>query len=151
MKKVLRWIAIVFVVLFVAAFGYRLMVIDDRNAAVAEEIRANPDGERARRAMLVWLEDGRLYPVNYLHEGDLVFMGIDGWWWREFQGEGAPVKLLIRGVEYQGHARVILDDPAYVEAVFSRLRPTVPAWLPAWLNGKLVVIQLRPPAAAEQS
>ena len=50
--------------------------------------------------------------------------------------------MIIRGLEFRGHGRVVLDDPTYVEDVFSRLRPTVPEWLPDWLNGKLVVITL---------
>ena len=83
-----------------------------------------------------------MYPVNYLREGNLVFMGIDGRWWREFLDEGAPVEMLIRGERLAWHARTILDDPGYKADVFGRLRPTVPEWLPDWLNGKLVVISL---------
>ncbi len=145
--KVLKWVGIVLVALLLLAFGYRAATVGDRNAAIAADIRENPDGERARRAMLIYLEDGRMYPVNYLMEDNLVFMGIDGLWWRAFEDEGAPVSMLIRGREYTGHARVILDDPAYTEDVFSRLRPTVPEWLPDWLNGKLVEIELDADAA----
>ena len=39
-----------------------------------------------------------------------------------------------------------LDDPDYIKDIFSRLRPTVPKWLPDALNGKLVVITLKEPA-----
>lgn len=140
--KVLKWTLLGLVVLVVLAVVYRAVTVDATNERVAQEIRANPDGDRARRSMLLYLPDGRMYPVNYLHEGNLVFMGIDGRWWREFRGEGAPVRMFIRGAELSGHGRVVLDDPAYVEDVFSRLRPTVPDWLPDWLNGKLVVITL---------
>jgi hypothetical protein len=97
--------------------------------------------------MLLTLQDGRMYPVNYLHEKNLVFMGIDGRWWREFLDEGQPVEMLIMGESFSGHAVTVLDDPAYTNDVFKRLRPTVPKWLPDWLNGKLVVITLDPPAA----
>ncbi len=138
----LKWLGIVLLSLLVLAIGYRMLTVDDRNTAVADDIRNNPDGERARKSMLVDLPDGRMYPVNYLKEDNLVYMGIDGLWWREFRGEGAPVSMLIRGQRYTGHGRVVLDDPAYVDDVFSRLRPTAPAWLPDWLNGKLVVITL---------
>lgn len=140
--KIIKWLGITLAVLIVVFVGYRMATIDDSNAKVAQDIRNNPDGDRARRAMLIWLPDGTMYPVNYLLEDDLVFMGIDGLWWREFRGDGAPVKMLIRGKEYSGHAKAVLDDPAYIEDVFSRLRPTVPEWLPDWLNGKLVVITL---------
>ena len=69
-------------------------------------------------------------------------MGIDGRWWREFVGAGQPVSMYIRGETLTGHAVAKLDDPAYTADIFSRLRPTAPAWLPDWLNGKLVVITL---------
>ena len=142
MARLLKWIAIALVGLVVIGIGYRSMTVGDRNAAVVEDIRTNPDGERAQRSMLLWLEDGTMYPVNYLKEDPVVYMGIDGLWWREFQGEGAPVRMLIRGEEYSGHAKVELDDRPFIDDVFSRLRPTVPEWLPDWLNGKLVVITL---------
>jgi hypothetical protein len=113
------------------------------NAAVAETLRLDPQSARAARTMLITLADGREFPVNYLREGNLVFMGIDGRWWRAFQNTGQPVTMLIQGETLTGHARVILDDPALVETVFARLRPTVPEWLPDALNGKLVAITLQ--------
>lgn len=143
-KIAFKWVAIVLAGLLVVAIGYRMITVGDRNAAVAEDIRNHPDGERAQRAMLLWLADGTMYPVNYLKEDPYVYMGVDGLWWREFRDEGAPVRMLIRGEEYAGRAKVVLDDPKFKEDVFSRLRPTVPEWLPDWLNGKLVVITLDP-------
>ena len=140
--SVLKWTLIGLAVLVLLVLSYRVVRLEDVNQQVAQEIIANPDGERARRAMLLYLPDGRMYPVNYLREDNRVYMGIDGLWWREFRGDGAPVRMFIRGLEFSGHGRVVLDDPTYVEDVFSRLRPTVPEWLPDWLNGKLVVITL---------
>ncbi|MFT7651327.1 MAG: hypothetical protein ACI9UU_000429 [Candidatus Azotimanducaceae bacterium] len=139
----MRWTAVVLLGLIVLAVAYQVTTIGDRNAAVAQDIESNPDGDRAKRAMLLYLEDDRMFPVNYLKEGNLVFVGIDGLWWREFEGQGAPVRLLIRGEQYHGHAKTVLDDPAYKEEIFARLRPTAPEWLPDWLNGKLVVIKLK--------
>ena len=139
LKKVLVVLAIV-LLLFV---GYRIYRLDDANAKVAEEIRSNPNGERAQRTMLITLADGRMYPVNYLREDNLVFMGIDGRWWRDFVGEGQPVEMLIQGETLFGHAVAVTDDPEYTADVFSRLRPKVPGWLPDWLNGTLVVITLQ--------
>jgi hypothetical protein len=143
-SKAILWIGLAIIILIVGLFGYRSYQRDDMNTRVAADIRSNPDGPRAQRAMLVWLEDGRMYPVNYLREGNVVFMGIDGLWWREFLDEGARVEMLIKGQKLAGHARTILDDPDYKADVFGRLRPTVPEWLPDWLNGKLVVITLLP-------
>lgn len=93
--------------------------------------------------MLITLVDGREFPVNYLRDGELVFMGIDGLWWRAFQDPGQPVTMFIQGETFEGHARVVLNDPVFVENVFARLRPTVPEWLPDALNGKLVTITLK--------
>lgn len=145
-RKGLKWLGIVcvaLIVIFGGLLGYRVLTIDDRNEQVAQDIRDNPGGARAQRAMLIYLPDGRMYPVNYLHEGELVFMGIDGLWWRSFRGDGAEVEMLIQGQTYRGHGKVVLDDPEYVRDIFARLRPTVPKWLPDWLNGKLVVITLQ--------
>lgn len=93
------------------------------NPRVAQELREEPDGERARRVMLLTLPSGRELPVNYFQEGDLVWAGADGRWWRELEGEGEPVTVLVRGAERLGTARAVLDDPAYTEEVFAKLRP----------------------------
>ncbi len=68
--------------------------VEGTNARVIQEIKTNPLGERAARTMVVTLADGRIYPVNYLKEGSLVFMGIDGRWWRASQGAGQSVNML---------------------------------------------------------
>lgn len=137
-----KWIIGGLVVLLMLGAGYLMLPSDDYNQRVAEEIRAEPDGERARKTVLVTLADGRMYPVNFLWEGNQVFMGIDGFWWREFVETPKPVQVFIRGQVLSGRARTVLDNPDYIADKFSRLRPTVPAWLPDWLNGKLVVIDL---------
>jgi hypothetical protein len=139
--KILKWtgigISALAILLVAATLFFRLVV----NPAVMEEIRTNPTGEEAQEAMLLTFGDKTL-PVNYLKEGNTVFLGVDGRWWRSFTGDGATVSILIQGVTYKGHAVVVLDDPAYVKDTFARLRPTTPEWLPEWLNGKLVVITI---------
>ena len=139
-RRVIGWIALGVLILIVALVGYRMARVDDVNARVAAEIRTDPDGPRAAKTMILTLADGRVYPVNYLREDGYVYMGIDGLWWREFVDSPQPVRMHIRGQDLTGEARTILDDPARKRDVFSRLRPTVPKWLPDWLNGKLVVI-----------
>jgi len=132
------WLLLLTVALLtLGSLKFRVSVVNDR---VIEEIKANPMGARAQRTMIVTLRDGRIFPVNYLVEDGRVYMGIDGLWWRAFQGEGSSVTLFIQGEQFEGHATVILDDPARVKDVFSRLRPTVPKWLPDQLNGKLVEV-----------
>ncbi len=138
--RVVKWIVVGILLVLALLIGYRVATIDATNARVAEDIRANPTGERALRTMLLTLADGRMYPVNYLREGNVVYMGIDGRWWREFVGDGQPGTMFIQGDTSTGHAVTVLDKPEYVNDIFSRLRPTAPAWLPAWLNGRLVII-----------
>ena len=138
---ILKWLAYLVVALIVLMIGYRLYIEYRGNPNVMADIRTNPQGERAARAMIVTLPDGREYPVNYLREDNLVFMGIDGRWWRDLVA-GPEIKMEIQGETLVGTTRVVLDDQAYVDDVFARLRPTAPEWLPDWLNGKLVVITL---------
>ena len=128
-------------VLALAVFGYWFNMTQFSNPRVADELVDNPTGERAARVM--WLTyDGRSIPVNYLREGNKVFAGADGPWWRAFRGNGASVTVLVKGESLSGHATVVLDDQDYVKDVFSRLRPNAPECLPDWANGKLVVISL---------
>jgi hypothetical protein len=138
-----RYIALGLFVVAVAVLAIWLpQRVERTNASVIAEIQTNPGGERAVRSMVITLADGRVYPVNYLREGNLVFMGIDGRWWRAFQGAGQQVEMLIQGQRLTGLAKVELDDQAYIDEIFARLRPKVPSWLPDWLNGKLVAITL---------
>ena len=136
----IRWIVVVLGLVLVISTGYVIYSRDGVDARVAEEIRTNPQGERAQRTMLVTLMNGRTLPVNYLREDGLIFMGIDGLWWREFVGAGQSVEMFIQGETIRGHGTVVLDKPEYTADIFSRLRPKAPSWLPVWLNGKLVVI-----------
>lgn len=138
-----RYIALGLIVVAVAVLAIWLpQRTEHTNALVITEIQTNPGGERAARSMVITLADGRVYPVNYLREGERVFMGIDGRWWRAFQGDGQQVGMLIQGQRLTGLGRVELDDQAYIDEIFARLRPKVPSWLPDRLNGKLVVITL---------
>ena len=67
---------------------------------------------------------------------------MDGRWWRAFAGKGIPVSMLIIGETYKGFGELAPDDPVYIKNVFSKLRPTMPDWLPSWLHAQLVVITL---------
>ena len=139
MSKTKRFVVGVVVLLVVGTVAMKWRG-DTVNTRVMNEIRSEPFGERARKTMIVTLEDGRVYPVNFLRETGRVYMGIDGLWWRVFQGEGSRVQMEINDQIVTGTGVVVLDDPARVDDVFSRLRPTVPEWLPRALNGKLVEI-----------
>jgi hypothetical protein len=137
----MKWfigIVLALAVLVVGYFVYQTYLVNPRAVA---ELRDHPDGARARLAALITLPDGRTIPVNYLREADTVFVGADGAWWRQLRG-GAVVTLLIRGETLGGQANPIENDQQYTTEVFARLRPNAPAWLPDWLNGVLVVINL---------
>ena len=135
MKPVL----IALITLAVLVAGYLAYAALISNPRVEREVREEPNGERARKVMLMTLPNGRTIPVNYLREGDVVYAGADGRWWREFRGEGANVQLLVRGETLSGRARAIENDPDHRAAVFSRLRPTAPKF-----TGTLVQIDLDP-------
>ncbi len=123
--------------------GYVAYVTMIGNPAVVADLKEHPMGERAERAMLLTFPDGKTIPVNYLREGNRVYAGADGSWWQAFDGDGAVVSLLVQGEMLEGHATVELEDQAFIDDVFSRLRPTAPEWLPDWANGKLVIIELK--------
>ena len=138
----LKWLLIVLAVLVVAFLALRVLFGLIANPRVVEELRTDPQGERAGIVMLLTLPDGRVLPVNYRREGDRVFAGADGRWWRALRDGDVPVTVTIRGETLPGRARVVFDDPDYKRDVFARLRPNVPKWLPAWLDAQLVVIDL---------
>jgi hypothetical protein len=135
----MKYVLIALLVLLVLAAGYALFAAFVANPRVERELREHPDGERARKVMLITLPSGRTIPVNYLREGDTVYAGADGRWWRELRGAGARVQILIRGETRVGHARAIEDDPAHRSEVFDRLRPSAPK-----IFGTLVQIDLAP-------
>ena len=142
MKWILISVAVVVgiaVLFYLGGLAYYSLVVNDR---VTKELTDHPNGERANIVMLMTLPDGRQIPMNYLREGNQVFAGADGRWWRALRAGDVPVTLLIKGEELKGKAKVILDDPAYTSDVFTRLRPNVPKWLPDWLNANLIVIDL---------
>ena len=137
--SVSKWTAVILVTGVAAYIAFMLFVM---NPIVLDQIKTEPDSEMAGEALALTLASGKEIPVNYLKEGDTVFVGADGPWWREFQNGPTPVALVIKSENYQGLATVVLDDPEYTESIFKRLRPTQPDWLPEWMKGKLIVIKL---------
>lgn len=142
MKRVLIIPATLVGLLIVLIFSVRVYYAVSVNPNVTKELHANPSGKRAELVMLLTFPDGRELPVNYLREGNKVFAGADGRWWREFRAGDVPVKVFIKGQKYSGRASTVMNDPEYTRNVFKRLRPNVPKWLPDWLDAYLVVIEL---------
>ena len=139
MLKILIGLIVVLFLLFAGYYGYLRFV---SNPQVIAELKSADGGARAGRVMLVTLPDGQELPVNYLREGGTVFVGVDGTWWRQFRDGPQSVTLRIRGESLSGEARAVVDDPAYTAAVFARLRPNAPTWLPGRMGGVLVEIAL---------
>ena len=139
MLKILLGLILALVVLFAGYYGYMRFV---GNPQVIAELKLEDGGARAGKVMLVILPDGQELPVNYLRENATVFVGVDGFWWRQFRDGAQPVSVRIRGETLSGQAVAVLDDPAYTQSVFARLRPTAPAWLPGTMRGVLLEITL---------
>lgn len=135
----MKFALIIIVVLALFVAGYAVYMARVANPGVERELRENPDGERARKVMLLTLPSGQTLPVNYLREGDTIYAGADGRWWRQLRGQGASVELLVRGETLVGRARAIEDDPDHRSAIFDRLRPSAPK-----IFGMLVQIDLAP-------
>ena len=138
----LKWLLIAVAAVVLLFLAMRIYFGLVANPAVVQELKDDPQGERANIVMLLTLPSGRTLPVNYRREGNRVFAGADGRWWRSLREGDAPVSVWIRGETFEGRAHVALDDPEYKRDVFSRLRPDVPRWLPEWLDAHLVVIDL---------
>ena len=137
--KAIKWILGILVILVAVYLVTFLLFI---NPMILKEIKNEPTSEIAGEALVLTFTSGKEIPVNYLLEGKQVFVGADGPWWREFEEGPTPVTLVIKGETLQGSATVVLDNPEYTHEIFARLRPTAPEWLPDWLNGKLIVIDL---------
>jgi len=136
--KVALIVVVVLGVIVVGYLAYAALIVNPR---VMQELRDDPNGERARKAMLITLPSGRTIPVNFLREGNVVYAGADGRWWHELRGGGGRVQLLVRGETLTGVGRAIEDQPEHRADVFSRLRPTAPKF-----TGTLVQIDLDPEA-----
>ncbi len=78
----LKWLMIVVTALALLIGAYLLYMSIIVNPRTVTEIQTNPQGERARIVMLMTFPDGRQIPMNYLREGNKVFTGADGRWWR---------------------------------------------------------------------
>ena len=109
------------------------------NPKVEQELFENPQGERARKVMLLTLPSGRKIPVNFLRENGRVYAGADGWWWKALRDGPHDVKVFVQGESLAGRATAVLDQPDYKKDVFSRLRPSA---IPG--TGTLVEILLDP-------
>ncbi len=137
-----RVFGIAVLVATIALAGGAIVFTQVVNPRVIEEIRREPGSQRAKKVLVLTLPSAREIPVNFLREGDTVYLGADFGWWRELRAPGAAVEVTIAGERYAGRALAVENDPALTQSVFARLRPTVPQWLPEWLDATLVVVAL---------
>ena len=133
----MKWLAVALAVVLVLVVGNSLVYAWWINPRVVRELREEPDGERARKVMLLTLPSGKAVPVNYLRDGRTVYAAADFPWWRELRGGGGPGSVLVRGETLRGHVRAVEDDPELRASVFARLRPTAPSW-----TGTLIVVEV---------
>jgi len=113
-------------------------------------LRSERHGLFSGHMMLITLKkretsDMITFPVDYVREGNSVYVGSDSAWWKHLQG-GAEVRLLIRGTEFVGWATPILDDPDRIREGFKKLRP----WTykrALWSGAVFVEIQIRESAS----
>ncbi len=133
----MKWLAIGLVGVLVLGLGYAAYMNWVANPRVVRELREDPQGERAKKVMLLTLPSGKAIPVNYLREGGTFYAAADGHWWRELRDGGGRGSVLIQGETLQGQMRAELDDPELRDSVFERLRPTAPRFL-----GTMIVIEL---------
>ncbi|MDJ0851706.1 MAG: hypothetical protein QNK04_25295 [Myxococcota bacterium] len=133
----MKWLAIAVGVLLVLAVGYGVYMTQVANPRVVRELREDPQGERAKKVMLLTLPSGKAIPVNYLRDQDTVYAAADGPWWRELREGGGRGSVLIQGETLRGQMRAELDDRELRDSVFERLRPTAPRFL-----GTMIVIEL---------
>lgn len=132
----MKWIAASLLML-VALFAIARFYTNSNNERVIRELHADPDGERARKVMLLTLPSGKALPVNYLRDDSTVYAAADFPWWREIGDSDGRASALIRGETLHGSIRVELDDSKLRDSVFDRLRPTAPRFA-----GTLIVIEL---------
>ncbi|MCE2484836.1 MAG: hypothetical protein J4F42_04950 [Desulfurellaceae bacterium] len=98
------------------------------------------------RTLLLTLENRqtaqpKTFPVNYLREEEMVYIGSDFGWEKHLQ-DGAEVRLLIQGKEYVGWALPILDDPERSAAGLRKLRPRTYK-LAEWIGSVFVEVQMQ--------
>jgi hypothetical protein len=133
----MRWVGFSVGWVAVLVLAYGLYVTQWANPRVVRELREHPQGERAKKVMLLTLPSGKALPVNYLRESRTVYCAADFPWWRELEEGGGPGSVLIQGETLRGHVRAVLDEPELRDAIFERLRPTAPRFL-----GTMVAIDL---------
>ena len=133
----MKWILVILVALLLVVGGSACFFSMINNPRVIAELREDPQGERAKKVMLLTLPSGKAIPINYLREGRTVYGAADFPWWKELRDGGGRGSVFIQGDTLEGYIRAVEDDPDLRDSIFERLRPTAPRWA-----GTLIVINL---------
>ena len=132
------------IMLWVAAGIIGLVAV--YNPVVTTILQSDHHALLSGRTMLLTLENRetsqpKTFPVNYLREEEMVYIGSDFGWEKHLVG-GAEVRLLIQGEEYVGWALPILDDPERSTAGLRKLRPGTYK-LAEWIGSVFVEVQMQ--------
>ena len=103
------------------------VLVTAANPLVSTILRSERHGLLSDGVMLLTLKqqdssEMKTFPVDYLREGDTVYIGSDSGWWKHLEG-GAEVRMFIQGTELTGWAIPIINDPERSATGFKKLRP----------------------------
>ncbi|MEM7077061.1 MAG: hypothetical protein AAF513_00405 [Pseudomonadota bacterium] len=111
------------------------------NRGVIDELKSQPDGDRAARLLLLTLPDQREIPLRFVKvDPRLFYVGAGGRWWRQVC-DGVRLGVLIEGNPGVAAVRCV-DDARLKRRIFAQLRSPLVAWLPRWAGGG-VLVELR--------
>ena len=130
------------------------MFIAAANPFVSAVLRSERHGLLSGGVMLITMQrrdspEMKTFPVDYLREDDMVYVGCDSGWWKHLEG-GAEVRMLIQGTEFAGWATPIVDDAERSLAGFRKLRP----WTykrAEWMGGVFIEIRIREDGAGDSA
>lgn len=133
-------------VIIISVLAGVAVFITAANPLVSTILRSEQHGLLSDGIMLITMKkrdssDMKTFPVDYLREGNTIYIGSDFGWWKHLEG-GAEVRMLIKGTEVVGWATPIIDDPERSIAGFKKLRP----WTykrAEWTGAVFVEVQIK--------
>ena len=112
------------------------------NPSIVSELQSTPITPRAERLLVLALPDREL-PLRYLQQGDCLYLGAGGTWWRQLQTP-LSVQVWLRGHPQTAIAQAFPGASAVRKPVMRQLRDRWPAsWLRVIRKGQLVLVDLQ--------
>jgi hypothetical protein len=114
-------------VIIISVLAGIAIIITAANPLVSTILRSEQHGLLSDGVMLITMKERdssemKTFPVDYLREGNTIYIGSDFGWWKHLE-DGAEVHMLIKGTELVGWATPVIDDPERNIAGFKKLRP----------------------------